>query len=218
MNELIFLFHIIAITISCLLALRLGKEALITLIALQAILANLFITKEIALFSLCVTCTDAFSVGSGLALNLVQEYYGKTIAKQAILISFFALLFYLVMSQFQLWYMPTNAQTHIPFADILSIMPRLIFASMVAYVTSQYTDYYLYSLFKKKFHNQLFIIRNYGALFISQLLDTIIFSFLGLYGIVHNVWHIILVSYLIKIITILVATPFIAFLRNSSHN
>ncbi|HBR70760.1 TPA: hypothetical protein DIC20_00390 [Candidatus Dependentiae bacterium] len=217
MNELIFLFHIIVIVISCLIALRLGKEALITLIALQIILANLFVSKEITLFSLCVTCTDAFAVGSGLTLNLIQEYYGKTIAKKAIWISFFALVFYLVMSQFQLWYTPLHITSQEPFSKILSLMPRLIIASIISYLTSQFIDYTLYAFFKKRFHKKFFVLRNYGSLIIAQAIDTIMFSFLGLYGIIHNVWHIILVSYIIKIITILVATPSISVLKTYIH-
>jgi uncharacterized integral membrane protein (TIGR00697 family) len=48
---------------------------------------------------------------------------------------------------------------------------------------------------------------------ISQAIDTVFFSFLGLYGIVSNISDIILASYLIKILAILLATPFVAFAR-----
>lgn len=217
MNELIFLFHIIAITISCLIALRIGKEALITLIALQAILANLFISKEISLFYLCVTCTDAFAVGSGITLNLLQEYYGKIYAKKAIWISFFTLIFYLIMSQFQIWYHPIQTGAHEHFTAILSLMPRLIGASIISYLISQYTDYFIYGILKQKLHKRFFILRNYGSLLISQGVDTLIFSFLGLFGIVQHVWHIIAVSYAIKVLMILLATPLVSFFKQYSH-
>jgi queuosine precursor transporter len=214
MNELIFIFHVFAIVASCILALRLGKEALITLIVIQAILANLFITKEISLFHLCVTCTDAFAVGSGLALNLLQEYYGKVTTKKAIFISFCALIFYLVMSQFQLWYQPILPQSDQAYSAILSLMPRLIGASLISYLICQLIDYKVYAFLKTKLHRKFFIVRNYGSLLISQAVDTVLFSFLGLYGVVHHIWHIIFVSYLIKIITIFIATPFIQLLKN----
>ncbi len=217
MNELIFVFHIFAIVLSCIFALRLGKEALITLIIIQAILANLFITKEISLFHLCVTCTDAFAVGSGLALNLLQEYYGKATTKKAIYISFCALVFYLVMSQFQLWYNPISDASHQPFSAILSLMPRLIGASIFSYLICQLIDYKIYALLKIKLHNKFFILRNYGSLIISQAIDTVLFSFLGLYGIVPHIWHIILVSFIIKIATIILATPFMSLLKGSTR-
>ena len=47
----------------------------------------------------------------------------------------------------------------------------------------------------------------------SQFLDTCLFSFLGLYGIAYSVILIILMSYLIKLIIIFLAAPFITFLR-----
>ena len=213
-NETIFLLQIITIVISCLIALRLGKEALIALIVLQAILANLFISKEISLFSMCITCTDAYAVGAGFALNLLQEYYGKTITKRTIWISFFILLFYLVMSQFQLWYYPLSPTAHHHFVFILSIMPRLIGASVVTYIISQYIDYSVYKTLKRRFHNRLFILRNYGSLIISQTVDTILFSSLGLYGVMHNIGHIIAMSLIIKFLTIILGAPLISLLRS----
>jgi uncharacterized integral membrane protein (TIGR00697 family) len=58
-----------------------------------------------------------------------------------------------------------------------------------------------------------FILRNYGSLIVSQAVDTVLFSFLGLYGIVSDISDIIFASYIIKILAILLATPFVAFAR-----
>ena len=63
MNELIFLFHILLVLSFVLGALRLGKNALLSLLALQAILANLFVVKQISLFGFAVTCSDVFAIG-----------------------------------------------------------------------------------------------------------------------------------------------------------
>ena len=106
LNELIFLLHIISVTILGLIALRLGKSALISIIALQCVVANLFVTKQIALFGFNVTGTDVFIIGAELSLNLLQEFYGTDSAKKAIKISFLMLLSFLVYSIFQLWYIP----------------------------------------------------------------------------------------------------------------
>ena len=45
------------------------------------------------------------------------------------------------------------------------------------------------------------------SLFVTQLLDTILFSFLGLYGLVENILHIIVVSFLVKVAVILSSVP-----------
>lgn len=211
-NELIFLTHTISICASVFVALLLGAPALTALISIQALLANLFVIKQTVLFGLTVTCTDAFAVGCGLALNTLQEYYGKKAAKQAIAISFFCLIFYLAMTLFQLWYLPAahDATQHL-WISLLSVTPRIVIASAVAYLCSQLTDYFLY----KKLHtyNINFLLRNYGSLIISQLIDTVLFSILGLYGLVQSLGNIIFFSYLVKLFVILLATPLLSIAR-----
>lgn len=209
-NELIFLLHCSCISLFALGALWLGREALVGFICLQAILANLFVVKQITLLGLNATASDAFTVGGVLGLNLLQEYYGQDEAKKAIWISFFMLVFYGIVSQIHLAYIPSSfdtMQTH--FAPILGFMPRIVIASFTVYLIAQHLDALLYGYFKKMAQGRYLIIRNYGSIVISQLVDTVLFSVLGLYGIVDNVLHIIIVSYAIKLATIMVATPFI---------
>ena len=93
LNELIFLSYICVVSGASLIALALGKEALVALICVQAVLVNFFVTKQITLFGLTATASDALAVGATLALNLLQEYYQKPVARKAIWISFFAHFF-----------------------------------------------------------------------------------------------------------------------------
>lgn len=213
MNEFIFFLHIILIGVASSIALRLGKEALITLICIQAILSNLFVTKQILLFGLATTCADSFSVGSSLCLNLLQEYFGKKTTKIAILISFFCLIFYLAMTQIHLIYYPSFADfTQNHFYCLFQFMPRIIISSVIAYFISQQADVKLYSFFSKKVRST-FILKNYASLVISQLIDTFIFSLLGLFGIVENIFQLIILSYTVKLITIALLTPLTALIK-----
>lgn len=207
-NELIFVFHAALISFAAAIGARLGKEALVSLVCIKAILSNIFVSKQIVLFGLYATCSDAFSVGSSLCLNLLQEKFGKDIASKAIWVSLFALLFYLAMSQVHLIYSPADVdfmQSH--YQLLLGQMPRIIIASLTAYFISQQTDRFLYSFVNEKLKWENFLLKNYSSLLVSQLVDTVLFSFLGLYGIVENVWHIIILSYAIKVITIAIITP-----------
>ena len=79
MNELFFLLHIITIVAFALGALYIGKNALIVLVAMQSVLANLFVIKQMTFLGFNVTCADVFAVGTILTLNLLQEYYGEKI-------------------------------------------------------------------------------------------------------------------------------------------
>ena len=212
MNEIIFFLHIITVIGFCLGALRLGKNALIATICMQGVLANLFVVKQMNLFGMSVTCSDVFIVGSFLGLNLLQEYFGKEEAKKAIWISFFVIIFYLVMSQFQIFYIPNSYDlTHNSFLSILNFMPRITVASIVAYFFVQRVDLLLYAFLKKLFMGRHLVLRNITSIFCTQLLDTVLFSFLGLYGIVGSVLNIILVSFAIKVIVIFIAVPFSGF-------
>lgn len=214
-NEFLFFLHLFFVSTFVILALRIGKNALISLMGIYVIMMNLFITKQISLFGLSLTTTDSFTVGIGLILNLLQEYWGKEEAVKTVRLSFFLAIIFLVMAGFQLFYIPHLADggMHQHFVSILNFTPRIIIASLVSFFITQFVDTTLYSFFKKIVGEKYFILRNYGSLFISQAIDTVLFSFLGLYGIVNNIFDIIVASYIIKIIVILLATPYISVAR-----
>ncbi len=214
MNELIFIFHTVIIATFALGALALGRSALVAFVCTQCILANLFVVKQITLFGLTATCADAFTVGATIGLNLLQEYFGKEIAKKTIWINFFLLIFYAIVSQIHLIYIPHSADImHLHFMPLLNLMPRIVIASFSVYLISQMADFYLYGFLKKTFQDRYIIVRNYASIAFCQLLDTILFSFLGLYGIIDNIWEVITISYLIKLASIIIATPFVGFSR-----
>lgn len=212
MNELIFLFQVLFTISSSLAGLFIGKEALIATIALHGILSNLFIAKQITLFSFDVTACDAFTIGVIFGLNLLQEHFGAAITKRTILLNFFLLIVYVVFSQIHLGYTPATFDTmNSHYAAILSIMPRITIASIFVYILSQSFDAYLYGLFKRIIPQRTAFIRSAISMSISQLFDTVLFSFLGLYGIVENILSIIIVSFTIKMITIALASPCVSF-------
>lgn len=208
MNEIVFIAHSLIIGAFTLTALRMGKYALVAMVALQAVLANLFVLKQHELFGLNATCADAYTIGAVVGLNLLQEYYGKRITQTAIWLSFGALVFYTVMSQFHLMYQPSSADfAHGHYAALLGLMPRIIIASFTSYFIVQQLDYYIFGALKQFFNGKYLVWRYYASICFCQLIDTILFSFLGLYGILDNIGEIIIFSYLIKLAAILIATP-----------
>ena len=214
LNEFIFILHIISVTILGLFALRFGKSALISIIALQCIVANIFVTKQIILFGFNVTGTDVFIIGAELSLNLLQEFYGIQAAKNAIKISFLMMLSFLVYSRFQLLYIPSQVDTmHSSFYAILSFTPRIIFASILAYFMAQSSSILIFSFFKKLFNNKYFALRSGLTTSLSQFIDTVVFTMAALYGITFSVAQIIALSFTVKLFAIAVATPFVALAK-----
>lgn len=209
-NELIFILHTLFIGLTALGALALGRSALVAFVSIQCILANLFVLKQTTLFGLNATCADAFTIGATIGLNLLQEYFGKGIAKTTIAINFFFLVFYAVISQIHVWYIPSTFDTmQEHFSPLLGFMPRIVIASFTVYLIAQIVDYLLYGWLKNNWTSRFLVLRNYASISISQLIDTVLFSFLGLYGIVDNIGEIILISYSIKLVAIALATPFV---------
>lgn len=207
-NELLFLLDALIISSCALLVLRLGKEALVSFICITSLIANLFVIKQIPLCGLTTTCADAFTIGAVLGLNLLQEYYGKVITQRAIWISFVLLVFYAIVAYLHLLFIPATCDTtQTAFELILSPMPRIIAASLTTYLIVQHIDAWFYGQLKKYWAGSYLVLRNYICIGLAQLVDTILFSFLGLYGLVENIWSIIVISYAIKIVALLITTP-----------
>ena len=219
MNEILFFLHILVTVGFLFAALRVGMNALISLVVVQAVFANLFVVKQMTFFGLEVTCSDVYAIGSLLALNVLQEFFGRESAKKAIGISLLGSLFFLLMAKIHLLYVPgPSDETHHAFTQIFSSTPRIVFASMGVYWIVQQFDVRFFSWLQKWQKN--FPFRVGISLLLSQTLDTVLFSFFGLYGLVSSLSGIIVVSLITKWLAIGCSVPLTAFLkkmRNPAH-
>lgn len=198
MNEALFFFHIFAVVLFVYLASRLGEKGLLISFILQVVMANLLVTKEILLFGFSVTCTDVFTIGSFMALTLIQLRYGEKKALEAIPLMLYAFLFIAALSQLHLLYTPAPYDTAHPFyVALFSHSPRIFLSSLAITLTTQY--FHLFLL--KKWQKPLLVLLT------SQFFDTVAFTFLALYGVMHNLPHIIFISYGIKALAIITMTP-----------
>jgi queuosine precursor transporter len=208
MNSIIFCAQLIVIGATTLLVQRSGAAALTASLCVQAVLANLFVLKQIELLHLNATASDVYMIGCVLTLNLLQEYYGKQIARKTIWTSFVLLLFYTIMSQLHILYIPSISDfSQVHYQALLSYMPRLATASLVVYMIVQYFDTFFYAFIRALFQGRYLTFRNIVSITTSQLLDTVLFSFLGLYGIIDNIVQVMIVSFTIKMIAMLLLVP-----------
>jgi hypothetical protein len=199
MNELIFVLQTSVLVGALFWAARIGKEALIALCVLLSVLANFFVLKQMYLLGWNVTCSDAFAIGGIFGLNMLSQAYGRDVAKRTIWISFFGMLFYAVVSQIHIFFVPSphdTSQGH--FDYLLSTAPRLLIASLVTFFIVQQFDVRLYGFFQKKLSRFSWQTRSTFCLLISQAFDTVLFSLLGLYGIINDLFSMMVVSYLVK--------------------
>lgn len=215
-NTSLFIFQIIIGLSFTLIAFRFGLPWLMALIAVQTVLMNIFVLKMMNVFALEITGGNVLYASIFLGTDMICEHYGKDKARQAVWIGFFTSIFFVIMSQFIMWYTPSGLESsaflHNTLATIFQTTPRIVLASMGAYLISQHLDIYIYTKLKKATKGRFLWLRNNGSTLISQLFDSIFFTFVGLYGIVanaENVWQIILFTYLVKVVIAAMDTPFI---------
>lgn len=213
-NVALFIAHSMVISLATLCFARLGLHALTAFISLLFILANLFVIKQIELFTYAATGADAFIIGISFGINIIQEFWDKRTAQKTILISLACAAFYTIATQFQLWYVPSEYDSsHHNFVHILQLTWRLMAASLVSYGVTQLADTVLYGYMKRTAHNKFFVLRNYISIGMSQAVDTLIFTYIGLYGVMSNLEEIMLTSYVIKIVALALATPALLLAR-----
>lgn len=212
MNEIIFIVHAVIVAFFAFWASRFGRAGLNLFIGLCAIFANLFVIKQIDLCGLAVTASDAFSVGAILGLSLLQHSYGKAAALKAVRQTFFALIFFYLMVSFNLFYKPNRLDfSHGAFALLFSFNSRIIFASIATTFVSQRVDVAIFK-YLQRFFKDGFMAKFFGAALISQFVDTLMFSFLGLYGIAP-LKSVIPFSYLVKIIALALSLMVVRLLK-----
>jgi uncharacterized integral membrane protein (TIGR00697 family) len=144
----------------------------------------------------------------------LQEFYGKDVARKTIWASFFVLCVYVILSLLHCAYEPNRFDTtQALFMRLLFPMPRLVIASLVAYLVAANVEYYFYGFLKNLTRGRFFVFRNYATVTVSQLIDTVLFSFIGLYGMVGNMFHVVLFSYCIKLAIVVFAAPVLSCAR-----
>ncbi|MFY7842880.1 MAG: queuosine precursor transporter [Rhabdochlamydiaceae bacterium] len=212
MNILIFFCHVLLVVLSGWGALRLGKSTLVAWVSLQAVMANLFVVKQMNMLSYQVTCGDVFIIGSMLGVNFLQEFFDKKEAKKATKTCFFCMVFFTCMSIIHLNYVPSPADhTQLAFETILKPSFRLTIASIITFLIVQRIDIFIFSLLQS--FSLPFFLRSAASLIISQLIDTLLFTFLGLYGYVASVKDVIVLSFCIKVFVILCMIPLTIFTK-----
>lgn len=214
MNETLFIAQSLLILFFALGSLKLGSAALTAWVAVQALIANLFVLKQITLLGFEVTASDAYAIGSLLGLNFLQEYFSKEEARRATWICFFFMIFFTLVSQLHLLYQPSPHDTsQSAFLALLSYSPRLLLASMSVFFIVQQFDIRFFAYLKKVLPQASFALRTAIALLLSQFLDTCLFSFAGLYGIVASMADIIFISFAVKMAVIGCFTSFVRWVR-----
>lgn len=217
-NELLWvIFALVNFTLFLLVYKFFGKLGIFIWIALATILANIQVTKLIYLFGIEATLGNILYGTIFLGTDVLNEIFGKKEAKKAVFIGFSVMIITIIIMTIAINFTPHPedfAQDSLE--TIFGFMPRLLFASLGAFIVSQLIDVNVFDKIKSKLpENKYLWIRNNLSTLISQLVDTLIFVPIAFLGVVSTevLIGIILSTYLIKVIVALVDTPFIYLLK-----
>lgn len=214
LNELLFISQSVLVALFAVGALFFGVGGVTTLVALCALLSNIFVRKQTTLFGLDVVTCDALAIGSDLAIHLIYEYYGKKEAQRAIWVCLYASLFFVVIAQLFLWYIPNiHDTTQHEYYAVLAPMPWIMGTSCLVALATKALNLSLYHLFSVWWQDKRFLTKTILALTISQLFDTVAFTLIGLSGTVFSVCQVILFSYSIKCLAIFCGIPLVTLCR-----
>lgn len=144
-NEFLFIFLSLLSLSLVLVAFLAGKIWLVALVAVNAVLLNIFATKGIYIFGMATTGGNILYASIFFATDLLGEHYGKKDATKAVMVGFFASLFFVVASQSILMFNPADYDiAHQSLEKIFSFVPRIVFGCL-----SEYLAIYLIYLYNK---------------------------------------------------------------------
>jgi len=209
-NSLLFVAWMLVCLAFILTAFRFGRSWLFGMVVANAILANIFVIKGMTLFGLAATGGNAVYASIFLATDILAEHYGPKTARRAVFLGFFASIFFLAGSQFILRFEPADYDiAQGAFATIFALTPRIVIGSMVAYLISQNLDIFLFHSIRRMTAGRFLWLRNNGSTFISQLVDSAIFTLIAFWGVYPELTEMIVFTWLVKIIVAACDTPFI---------
>ncbi|MBJ2356214.1 queuosine precursor transporter [Sphaerochaeta sp. S2] len=218
MNELFWMVMLALNFVMILIAFRLwGKLGLYIWIPISVIVANIQVTKNVMLFGLDATLGNIVYATGFLATDILSELYGKKESAKAVAIGFFSLLAMTIIMQVALLFEPAASDiAHSSLSLVFGLMPRIAFGSLVAYVISNLHDIWAFDYWKRKRPgNRTLWLRNNLSTIVSQLIDTLVFTFIAFWGVYPTevLTGIVISTYLLKWVVAVMDTPFMYLAR-----
>lgn len=217
MNELFLVVKMLFAFTAILIALRFfGKAGLFAWVAVASILANIIVAKNIVVFGIDATMGNAMFASTFLATDILSEKYGEKDARKGVYIGLFSVLIYLAITQFCLWFMPSDMDmVHESMVGLFTLAPRICIASVSMYFLANLLDVVLYNALRKRCGNGKLWLRNNVCTIACNGLENFGFVVLAFAG-VYPVEELLIIAVSTSIIEAAIAacdTPFLYIAR-----
>jgi hypothetical protein len=170
--------------------------------------ANVLASKIVLFAGQTVPAAVIAYSSSFLLTDMLSEFYGEREARKAVWAGFLASIVLALSVTIAIAWEPAPFwPDQASFESILGNTPRIVLASLVAYLASQHHDVKSYAWWRRHFPHHLWL-RNNASTVVSQAIDTVLFISIAFYGL-FPIGSMIVGQYLVKLIIAVMDTPFI---------
>lgn len=222
-NEILLILSLILTYSAVLLLFAIFKEqGLYLWTVIATIAANIEVLIVVNAFGMEMTLGNILFASTFLVTDIMSELFGKKSAQTAVWLGIATSVCFILISQSWMLYIPNENDFATPaIRTVFSNTPRLMIVGIVVYVIVQLFDVWAYHKWweftSQRFQDtkKFLWLRNNGSTLISQLLNTILFTWGAFLG-THNTQTLISIacsSYIIFIVTSFADTPFVYLAR-----
>lgn len=189
-----------------------GKQGLIAWVAIGTIIANIQVIKTVDIFGISATLGNVMFASIYLATDILNDIYGRKVAKRAVWLGFSSTLVMIIVMQMSLHFIPAPEDiSQKALSTIFDLVPRIALGSIIAYIIGQHVDVFIFSMIKKVFQSdKTFIIRAYGSTVLSSIIDTALFVTIAFIGTLPAsvVFEIFITTFVLKLVSTIFNVPF----------
>ncbi len=116
-----------------------GRAGLFAWIAMASVVANIQVTQQIEIGGFIFTLGNIVYGSLYLATDILNEKYGRAVARKGVWLGFFMLVVSTLLMQYALLYQPFEdaMAMHDSFEMLFSMLPLITLGSLAAYLVSQ---------------------------------------------------------------------------------
>jgi uncharacterized integral membrane protein (TIGR00697 family) len=173
------------------------------------VISSVLASKIISIFGLFVPAGVLAYCITFVVTDVISEIWGKGRANRVVFSGFIALLVTFLLIRIALaWDAAPFWTEEKAFSSVLGSTSRIIIASFIAYLVSQFHDVWAFHIWRRVTRERHLWLRNTASTVVSQFIDTVIFITIAFYG-TMPVFPLIKGQYLIKVLIALLDTPFV---------
>jgi len=177
------------------------------------LIANVTASKPIQMGGIVVPAAIFIYTITFTLIDLINESFGKQGARRVILTAFLANLLLAAYAQLAVTLPAASFYTgQAAFAGVLGSTPRIVFASLTAYLISSIIDAEIFAFWKARVHGPKWL-RVLVSNAVSTGIDSVVFITLAFYG-VMPIGGLIQGQYIVKMAITLVSLPLVYLVRS----